>query len=462
VRRRLVISYVAVAAVILLTLEVPLWLVYARHERDVASVGVTHDATALASLVDEGIESRSTASLEVVADHYRGSVTGDLEIVDRSGQIVVPPRAHDSVLTDPAIRAELLAVIHGAPGGLHAVGHSDDLIAFEPVGSVDSPVAAVVVAANDDQVDHRVHDASLALMALAAGVMSAVALLGLVVARSVTKPLTHLENAARRLGGDDLTARAPAEVGPAEVRAVSAAFNDMAGRLEELVVAQRGFVADASHQLRSPLTALRLRLENIAAAVPNADADGVLAELERLSRVVDGLLTLARSEGQRPQRLVIDVSTVVADRVDAWSPLAEEAGIALAAVQPPDSGHNAWMVPGHLEQILDNLLANALDATPPGRSVRVSVRPDGDSVEVRVTDEGKGMAQDDRRHAFDRFWRGTGSKPGAGSGLGLAIVHQLVRASAANITLEEAPTGGIDAVLRVQASRPEELTRQRP
>jgi len=463
VRRRLVVSYVAVAAVILLVLEVPLWVVYGRHERDVAAVGITHDATALASLADEGIENHSTGTLEAVANHYRVAVTGDVEIVDRSGTVLVSPRADDVALRAPAIGAQLLAVMDGAPGGLHAVAHNDDLIAFEPVGSVDAPSGAVAVAANDAPVDHRVHAASLALLALAAAVLAGVTLLGLVVARSVTKPLTHLEDAARRLGGDDLTARAPANAGPVEVQALSRAFNDMAGRLEELVVAQRGFVADASHQLRSPLTALRLRLENIAASLPRADADidGVLAEVERLSRVVDGLLTLARAEGQRPERSPIDVAAVVADRVDAWSPLADEARIALVTPETSSRSASAWLVPGHLEQILDNLLANALEATPSDRSVLVSIAHDGDVVEVHIVDQGKGMAEEERRHAFDRFWRGTASRPGAGSGLGLAIVHQLARASAADISLEKAPTGGIDAVVRLHPDRPEEVSARR-
>ncbi len=319
-------------------------------------------------------------------------------------------------------------------------------------------LGAVAVAASDERLEQRVHTAWLALVALAGGVLVAVALLGLVVARSVTGPLTHLERAARRLGGGDLGARAPANTGPAEVRALSREFNSMAGRLEELVAAQRGFVADASHQLRSPLTALRLRLENISATQPSADTDtdtdAILVELDRLSRVVDGLLVLARSEGQRPERAPINIDAVVADRFDAWSALAEEAGVTLDVDLPPRAPVFAWLVPGHLEQIVDNLLANALEATPPGRSVHASVGCDGGIVEVHVADEGRGMGEHERRHAFDRFWRGSASRPGAGSGLGLSIVRQLARTSSAEVELREAPGGGVDAVVRMPAGRP--------
>jgi signal transduction histidine kinase len=460
VRRRLVISYVTVAAVILLALEVPLWLVYARHEHDVAGVGVgvVHDATALASLADDGVEHRSTVDLKAVASYYRTAVTGDVEIVDRTGTVVVAPRANDPDMAVPAIRYQLATVLHGGAGGIRPVLHVDELVAYEPVGSADSPSGAVAVAVSDERVDQRVHAAWLALVALAGGVLAAVALLGLVAARSVTGPLTHLEGAARRLGEGDLDARAPANAGPAEVRALGREFNSMAARLEELVAVQRGFVADASHQLRTPLTALRLRAENINATVPGSDADvdvdAVLAELDRLSRVVDGLLVLARSEGHRPERAPIDVVAVIAERCDAWSALADEAGITLEAVLPQRVTMVAWLVPGHLEQIIDNLLANALEATPPGRSVHVSVRHDREHVEIHVADEGRGMGEQERRHAFDRFWRGATSRPGAGSGLGLSIVRQLAQASSADVELREAQGGGVDAVIHMPSARP--------
>jgi signal transduction histidine kinase len=452
VRRRLVISYVTVAAVILLALEVPLSIVYSRHEHDVAGVGVVHDATALASLADEGVEHGSAVDLEAVASHYRTAVSGDVEIVNRTGTVIVPARPHDPDLAGPAVADQLAAVLHGGFGGIRALPHDDALVAFEPIGSADSPSGAVAVAASDESVDQRVHAAALALIAVAGGVLVAVALLGLVVARSVTGPLTNLEGVARRLGSGDLEARAPEHAGPAEVRALSREFNGMAARLEELVAAQRGFVADASHQLRSPLTALRLRLENITAGLPGADpdADAVLAELDRLSRVVDGLLLLARSEGQRPERARIDVAAVVADRFDAWSALAEEAGVTLSLAGPAASV--AWWVPGHLEQILDNLLANALDATPAGRSVELAVRHDGGLLEVHVIDEGVGMGEPERRHAFDRFWRGSTSREGGGSGLGLSIVRQLARANSADVELRQAAGGGIDAIVRMPSA----------
>ena len=461
-KRRLVLSYVTVAAVILVALEVPLSLVYGRHEHDVANAGAVHDATALASLADDGVERGSTVDLQAVASQYRAGLDGDVEIVGRGGRALVPPRSAGSELSGAAVQRQVLAVLHGGASGVRPVAGVDELLAFAPVGSADAPVGVVVVSASDQRVDQRVHTAALALLALAGGVLVAVAGLGLVVARSVTRPLTHLEGAARRLGGGDLAARAPEREGPAELRALSREFNSMAARLEELVGSQREFVADASHQLRSPLTALRLRVENITAERPSGDADvdAVLAELDRLSRVVDGLLVLARSDAQRPELAAVDVAAVAADRSTAWSALAEEAGIGLRARGTDGGPVFAWFVPGHLEQVLDNLLANALEATPVGREVHLSVVRRPGAVEVHVLDEGRGMREEDRRHAFDRFWRGPGARPGAGSGLGLAIVRQLVDASGAQIELREAPGGGVDAVVSASPARPPDADRR--
>jgi signal transduction histidine kinase len=464
VKRRLVLSYVSVTAIILIALEVPLGVVYSRNEQDVASSGLQHDAAALSSLVEEGIENPGTVDLVTVADRYRAEAARDVEIVNRAGRVLVVPRAAEPELSLPVVRARVAAVATGGSVGVRLVRAGDEELAIASVGPPDAPVGAVVVSGSDAAVDRRVHNAWLALGLLAMGVLAAVALLGAIVARSVTRPLTELERVALRLGGGDLSARARADRGPPEARALSRSFNEMAARLEELVTAQRAFVADASHQLRSPLTALRLRLENVAATLPPDegadDVDAVLAELDRLSRVVDGLLLLARSEGKRPERTAVDAAAVVADRCQAWAALAEEAGVHLEGGTGPAVA--VRMVPGYLDQILDNLLANALEATPAGHTVRVDAALNGGVAEIHVIDEGRGMSEEDRRRAFDRFWRGSGTRAGSGSGLGLAIVRQLAPASGAEAELLEAPGGGVDAVVRIPSARLGDLPRPAP
>ena len=172
-------------------------------------------------------------------------------------------------------------------------------------------------------------------------------------------------------------------------------------------------MADASHQLRTPLTALRLRLENLEATMPPAaagDLRAAAAETGRLARLVDGLLTLARAEAAPSRREVVDLAAVVADRQAAWAPLAAEQDVELT-VQPGPAAP-VWAVPGALEQVLDNLLANALRVAPAGSQIELAIRQAGGWVELHVTDQGPGMPAEQRQRAFDRFWRGPVHRPG--------------------------------------------------
>jgi signal transduction histidine kinase len=277
-----------------------------------------------------------------------------------------------------------------------------------------------------------------------------VALVGFALARSTTRPMRDLEQATAVLARGELEARAPADRGPPEVRGLAAAFNDMAARLGRLLDTQRAFVADASHQLRTPLTALRLRLENLEATIPPAaagDLQAAAAETGRLARLVDGLLTLARAEAAPTRREVVDLATVVADRRAVWAPLAAEQDVELTF--QPGPAAPVWAVPGALEQVLDNLLANALRSTPTGNQIELAIRQAGGWVELHVTDHGPGMPADQRQRAFDRFWRAPSADPD-GTGLGLAIVLQLLEASGGIAELRPNPGGGLDAVARLR------------
>jgi len=207
------------------------------------------------------------------------------------------------------------------------------------------------------------------------------------------------------------------------------------------VRSQSEFVADASHELRTPLTALRLQLEN-------GDVENSLREVERLGDLVEGLLALARADAGSAPAAVVDAAAIARERVEHWHALAEERDVTLAG---PAGDEQALVRAGseRLVQVLDNLLANALDATPHGSAVAVSVRPGHGRVELRVRDEGPGLSADERARAFDRFWRAR--KGGGGSGLGLAIVRRLVEADGGEVELAEAPGGGgLDAIVRLR------------
>jgi signal transduction histidine kinase len=286
------------------------------------------------------------------------------------------------------------------------------------------------------------------------GTISLVALLGatllaFALARWVSRPLAGLTSAAGRLAEGDLESRAVVDSGPPELRRLAATFNTMAGRLEALVHGNRAVIADVSHQLRTPLAALRLRLD-LLAADPDPDPEttghelaGALEELARLSRLVDGLLAVARAENVVPVPTAVDVAEVVRERVVAWHPVADDRGIALEVLSSPRPSVLAWMGEGHLEQVLDNLIANALDALSAGDHVVVTATATAAGARITVADDGPGMSAEDRDRAFLRF---TTSNPN-GTGLGLAIVHRLVTSNGGTARLAETPGGGLTAVL---------------
>ncbi len=299
----------------------------------------------------------------------------------------------------------------------------------------------------------RIRRTWLILAAVAVTVLGVVYLISLRLARQLTKPLDELERAAARLGRGDLDTRAPVPGHPEEIRALAESFNRTAARLEELVTSQQAFVADASHQLRTPLAALRLRLENLEGELAGADdsaaedVGGALTEVARLSRLVDGLLELARAERAVPATEAIDLAAVVEGRVEAWSALAAERQVDL--VGEPAGGLVVRSAPGRIDQALDNLLANALEVAPVGTSVSVSASVRGDRIELLVSDAGPGMDPEQRARAFDRFWRPSGADRDGGSGLGLAIVARLVAADGGAVSLGESAEGGLEVAIRL-------------
>nr|WSZ20347.1 HAMP domain-containing histidine kinase [Streptomyces canus] len=319
------------------------------------------------------------------------------------------------------------------------------LVAAEPAGEVRRPAGAVVLARSADPLDARI--AAIWGWSAAIGVagLAASALLSVRLARWVSRPLSTLDVSARRLGEGALDERADVGAGPPEVRRLAATFNTMAARMEALVHGHRAVIADVSHQLRTPLAALRLRLDVLAADAGGDTAAEFAAaqeEIARLSRLVDGLLAVARAEQAAPRPTAVRIDEVVAERAAAWSPVAEERDVRLTVVSEGPALTVA-LGAGHLEQILDNLIANAVDAVPEGGSITLDRGTAGDAVQVFVRDDGPGMTEEARAVAFRRF----GNPQARGAGLGLAIVHRLVTVNGGTARLEDTPGGGLTVVL---------------
>jgi signal transduction histidine kinase len=446
--RRLLLGYLSLTALVLLVLEVPLAVTYARNERTTLTTKVERDAVAVASVADDVLEQPTPrlGPLRAFVEDYAQDTGGRVVVVNGRGRALVDTDPPEAGARNFSSRPEFREALAGrvATGVRHSQLLGTDLLYVAvPVSSNGRVTGAVRITYPTSAVDERVRRYRLTLLAIALVVLAAAATVGLALARFVSRPLRDVQAAAAEAAGGDLTARAPEDEGPPEVRALAAEFNDMVAQLDTLLRSQQDFVADASHQLRTPLTALRLRLENLERDLDDdgrRELDAAIDEVERLSRLVTGLLVLARAD-EAPTTGSVDLNEVVRGRVDAWAPYAEELGIAL---EPQlDGAAPARATRERLDQVLDNLIENALEHSPTGGRVTVGAA----GSDVHVVDEGPGLTDEERERAFDRFWR---AGRGEGSGLGLAIVRRLVEADGGKVELRRAETGGIDAVVSLR------------
>ncbi len=465
-RWRLVAAFVGITIVVLAAHDIPLRRHLQQVERDRLVTGLERDSFVLAGRAEESLESgsgRGDTALQHVIDAYRASSGARVVITDRNGIAVAISDEETSAGTIYVTRPEIAS---GLGGSLVAGERDSTTLGFRllyvavPVLSGESVVGTVRLTYPAAEVGRRVSGRVGGLLVVAAISILTAAAAAMVLAGTLSRPLRRLRAATDRLAGGDLTVKAQNDEGPPEIRGLANAFNTMSARLGRMVEGQRAFAGDASHQLRTPLTALRLRLDQAAELVDTDPAgtrariEAASAETERLQHLVDGLLVLARAEGREDATEAVDIAAVAHERVDVWQPLAEEQGVTLTVTTPARALGMA--VPGAVEQIIDNYLDNALSATPRGGRVDVEIEhvsaavpaarnaPAGLFVVLHVRDTGPGMTDEQLAKAFDRFWRGAGSVS-QGSGLGLAIVAQLANASGATARVTSGPGGGIDA-----------------
>lgn len=442
--RRLLLSYIAITVVVLALLEVPLGIFYAQREEERLIADAERDAVVLASLYEDVLQQGQTPTPQPALD-YAGRTGARIVVVNALGISVFdtetsPPR-------DFSTRPEVSLALTGVRNA--GIRHSDTLdtdllYVAVPVASGGTVHGALRSTIDADAVSRRVQRFWFGLAAVAALVLAVVVAVGWAIASTVTRPIRQLQESALRFADGALE---PVVLDPdaaPEVRSLSQTLNTMAARLDQLLREQRAFVDDASHQLRTPLTAMRLRLENLQANLTDtrlvAEVDAAIVETERLGELVDALLQLARAD--RPQRAgPADVAAVAHERVDTWSAVAADKDIAIELRSPASAP--VFVVPGALEQILDNLIDNAIAASSPSQSIEIHIIPENATTAVVVTDHGPGLSDIDKRRAVERFWRGHHVRPG--TGLGLAIVHALAEASGGTLELDDAPGGGLSA-----------------
>ncbi|UMO99933.1 HAMP domain-containing sensor histidine kinase [Amycolatopsis sp. EV170708-02-1] len=450
--RRLVVSYVLLVAVAIAAFTVPVAFVLTGQLRGDVETSVRREA-ATAALLLAAPDVPSRQALARLAAAYEQETPGRLDALLADGTAAAPlplPAAPD----DPAFAAALTGREDARWGEAVALGAEGLVLAVPARDSSGAVVGAVRVSYPAAPLDERQLQIWGFRAILAVAVLIVAAILGALLARRLTRPFRELNGMAQRLRDGDLGARV-LESGPTETRTLARTLNTAAETIDTLVRSQRAFIADASHQLRTPLTALRLSLDNVADGVSDPlvreDIDLATAEVVRMNRLVNGLLVLARAETAvgAPER--VRVADVVDDRFEVWRAVAAERAVVLRA-EHGDGAQNVSANPGNLEQILDNVLSNAIEVSPAGGAVTVRTSRSGEDVLLDVTDEGPGLPAADRHRAFDRFWRGAGTTGPSGSGLGLAIVKQLVTDDGGTVALTDAVGGGLCVRISLRAA----------
>lgn len=381
-------------------------------------------------------------------------VRGRVVIVDRTGRVIADSatrRSLGAVYAGPT-RPEIGAALAGGRVQERRQSRTlgqELLVTATPLRDAQGRIrGAVRITQSVSAVSRAVRRNVLGLGAVGVGVLA----LGLVgatlLARRLSAPLVDLEHAAVRVAAGDLDTVVPVR-GAREHRALASSFNTMTGRVARNLQAQQEFVADASHQLRTPLTGLRLRLEE-ARAEPAAAAvhlDAATVELDRLSHTIDELLVLSRGAERDAPGAPVALAEAARAAVARWAGAAAARGHTLRAGGEQQPGV-VWCAPVDLERALDGILENAIRYTPEGGTITVTARPGG----IDVDDDGPGVPEDEREQVLERFRRGRGGRAaGPGTGLGLTIARELVRRWDGELTLAAArPTGG----LRVRITLP--------
>jgi signal transduction histidine kinase len=430
-RTRLLLALGYLVALVTIAFAVPLALNLRDRTREEVRSEARSQIGVLAAGAPEAVVSRRSADLRVLARSAARVAGGRVVIVDRRGVLLADSEgvARRGTRYATARRPELRSALRGDRVQFErasATLNEQILTSAQPIYRGGRVVGAARLTQSVNSVNAAVNETMAGLAAVALVVLATALVVAFLLARGIARPIVRLDRAARRVADGDLDARATVE-GSREQRSLARSFNAMTERLGRNVRAQREFAADASHHLRTPLTGLRLRLEEARAAPDRraleVELDAGLREVDRIAQTVDELLVLSRTGERDTEGEVVDLADVARTAGRRWRATASARGLALD-VDASGGGALAWCARADLERALDAVIENAILYGAGGGAV--TIRASGAAIEV--LDEGAGLQDDELERVFGRFERGSAGRDGAaGTGLGLAIARELMR-----------------------------------
>ena len=453
-RARLIAALLGLTLVVLLVHDIPLTGYLRTVETDRIITALERDSFIIAGKSEEALESPNltTSTLMWTAvKAYSKSSGARVMVMNSLGIVVCASNGTSALGTSYASRPEVKLALAGtvASGTRYSKSLNESLVYVAvPVLNGTKILGVVRVTFPASFVDAAVNKRMQGVSTVAGITLILALIVALLLASSITRRLTNLQQTTEEFASGQHAIRADTDHGAPEIRALATSFNSMADQLTLLLDQQRAFAGDASHQLRTPLTALQLRLER-ASEMVEADPQGArtrieaaMLEADRLQRLVEGLLALSRTEKlDSVEMTLVDLVEIAEERAAGWMALANEHAVTLTLDLPPIA--LVMSQQGIVEQVLDNYIDNALEVAPANSSISIAVTFGESTTTLHVKDEGPGLPEEDLTKAFNRFWR-AGSDV-HGSGLGLAIVERLMSACNGSAELVNRKPHGMDA-----------------
>jgi signal transduction histidine kinase len=421
------------SAVLVVALSIPLVLFFRSSETANLRLGMERDALVLAT----DLSALPTSAWPDRLDAYQQETGARLTVVNGASRVVFDTEGANpgSNFTRPEMARAIAGQIAAGTRESATLGQQLNFVAV-PIQHGEETIGALRLSMPASLVEAKVRQLELGLVAALVLVLLLAVITAWVVARVLSRPLRRLADGARRVGADP-SSRVGDIAGPHEVQDIADALDETASRLQGSIERSQAVAEEASHHLRTPLAAMRLRIEAVADETEGQsqlDAEAALTEVDRLTRRVDQVLAIATTEaGAVP--VVADIGLVVDRDLAGWQAVASQRGIELLCT------YESALVtesPGSVERTVDELLGNAFSYA---RSrVEVEVLSDGGFGILRVSDDGTGIPEDEQDSVFERFARGASARPG-GTGLGLAMVREAVRAVGGDAHIRSSEAG---------------------
>ncbi|NUR58187.1 MAG: HAMP domain-containing histidine kinase [Catenulispora sp.] len=452
-RLRLALLLMVLISALLTLLAIPLSSNIAHRDEQRVFADRLRDAVRLAGVAQQAETPVDDRELDEQLERYSTLYGVATAVLDANGGVRARYGKQFS-LDAPAISQPMSVALSGHPSSDDRAmwpWETRDIVVAVPVLRGDDVVQIVVTVSPTAALRGQVRTSLLGLAAAGQCMLLASVLLVSRLSRWVLRPVDQLDRATGEIARGRLKARVGAVTGPPELRRLAGSFNRMANRVEQMMEHQIAFVADASHQLRTPLAGLTLRIENLQAQVEpdRLDEVGALAdEVQRLNAILDSLLRLAAVDQIEPDLQDVDVRSLVGCRVLSWTPQAQARAVTLL----PPTGAASLVLTAHADptlfgSALDAILDNAIKFSPPNGTVTVRLSAEAATVHCVVADNGAGLLDTEYARIGNRFWRSLRHQNVDGTGLGLAIVRTLQAAVGGDVAFAPNTPSGLMVTL---------------